>query len=77
MWQEGILLRARETVQLIDKEERLLAVFTAFDRCGHRLADLGHTVTRCGEARWDRLQGRGDDGSECRFTTPRWPPEQE
>ena len=77
MWQQRILLGARETVQLINKEERLLAVFTTLDRRGDRLANLGHTVACRGEARGYRLQRRRDHSGECRFATPWWSPEQE
>jgi hypothetical protein len=56
MWQEGILLSSREAMQLINEEEGLLSVFAALDRRCDRLADLGNTIARCGEARWDRLQ---------------------
>ena len=55
MRQQGILLRSRETMQLVNKEERLLAVFAALDRRGNRLADLSHAVACCGEARGDCL----------------------
>ena len=55
MWQEGVLLGAREPMQLINKEKGLLTMFTTLNRCGDGLAHLGNTVAGCGEACGDRL----------------------
>jgi hypothetical protein len=60
MWEKRILLRATESMQLVNKEERLLAVCAALRRSGDRLAHFGHAVTCCGEAGGDGANSGGD-----------------
>jgi hypothetical protein len=60
VWEERILLRAAKSMQLINKQECLLAVRTTLRRGGDRLAHFGHAVARCGETGGDGADGGGD-----------------
>jgi hypothetical protein len=77
MWQQRILLRATESVELINEEERLLTMRTTLRRCGDRLSHLGHTVACCGEAGGNGANSGGNDGRKRRLAGAWWPPEEE
>jgi len=62
MRQQRILLRAAESVKLVNEEKRLLTMRTALRRCGDCLSYLGHTVARCREAGGNGANGGGNDG---------------
>jgi len=75
--QQRILLRATEAVQLVDEEERLLAVGATLGRRGDRASDLGDTVARGGEARRHGAHPGRDHRREGRLSAAGWPPEQQ
>jgi hypothetical protein len=76
MWQQRILLRAAESVKLINKEKRLLTMRTTLRCGGDRLSHLSHTVACCGEAGGDGANGGGNDGRKRRLAGAWWPPEE-
>jgi hypothetical protein len=76
MRQQRILLRAAESVELVNEEKRLLTMRTALRRSGDRLSYLGHTVARCGEAGGNGANGGGNDGRKRRLAGAWWPPEE-
>jgi superfamily II DNA/RNA helicase len=77
MRQEGILLRATKAMQLIDEEERLLAMRAALDCCCNCLAYFGDPIACGREARWHGTHRSSNHGGEGRLPTPWWPPEKE
>ena len=76
MRQQRILLRAAESVKLVNKEKCLLAMRTTLRRGGDRLTHLGHAVARCGEAGGNGANGGGNDGRKRRLAGAWWPPEE-
>ena len=77
MREKRILLRAAEAVQLVDEEERLFTVSATLRCSGHRLAHLGDTVARCGEAGGDGAHGGSDHRRKRRLAGARRPPEEQ
>jgi len=62
MRQQRILLRAAESVKLINKEERLFTMRTTLSCGGDRLSYLSHTIACCGETGGDGANSSGNDG---------------
>jgi len=62
MRQQRILLRAAESVELINEEERLLTVCATLSCGGDRFSHLGHTIACCRETGGNCANSGGDDG---------------
>ena len=61
MRQQRILLRATETMKLINEEKCLLTMGPTLRCSGNRLAHLCHAIACCREARWNGAHGGSND----------------